>query len=251
MRFNLLGTVCVTDGTTTLTLRRAQARAVLGFLLLNAGRLIPPDALVDAIWGSRPPRTARNQVQAAISAIRTQLRCLGDATVLTSDVSGYALRPPAGRLDLRVFEDSVELGRRLSRAGDPAAASATLRTGLALWRGPALGGTAGNYVESARAHLTALRISALEDLVEQELSLGEHRAVVAEFAPLLDLFPLRERLCGQLMRALHLCGRQADALDLYRMLGRRLADEYGLDPGSELRGVQQAILRGELAPQAA
>ena len=54
--------------------------------------------------------------------------------------------------------------------------------------------------------------------------------------------PLREHLRGQLMLALYRCGRQADALEAYRAARRTLVEEVGVEPGAELRALQDAIL---------
>jgi len=44
------------------------------------------------------------------------------------------------------------------------------------------------------------------------------------------------------MLALYRSGRQADALDAYRNGRRALRDDLGLDPGPELRRLEQQIL---------
>jgi predicted ATPase len=71
---------------------------------------------------------------------------------------------------------------------------------------------------------------------------------VAELEELVAAHPLSERLGGQLLRALALSGRPADALGAYERLRARLADELGIDPSPELQALHVAVLRGELAP---
>ena len=54
--------------------------------------------------------------------------------------------------------------------------------------------------------------------------------------------PTRERLADQLMRALHACGRRADALDVYQRTRERLSEELGLAPSDTLARLQAGIL---------
>jgi Bacterial transcriptional activator domain/Bacterial extracellular solute-binding proteins, family 5 Middle len=53
----------------------------------------------------------------------------------------------------------------------------------------------------------------------------------------------RERLHAQRMLALYRSARQAEALEAYRHAGRVLVAEIGIEPGPELRGLHDAILR--------
>ena len=55
---------------------------------------------------------------------------------------------------------------------------------------------------------------------------------------------------GQLMLALYRSGRQADALEGYRIARRRLVDELGLEPGRELQELERAILAQDPALEA-
>lgn len=247
MRFTVLGPVSVADADSAWALPRSQARAVLGFLLLHTGQVVSADLLVEALWAGAEPRTGRNQVQAAVSAIRQQLRALGEPNVLTTDAFGYRLSVARDQLDLLIFEDSVWQAHALIQ-DHPEQAVKALRTALALWQGPPLSGATGAYIESARRRLDDQRLSAIEDLVDQELALGNHQVVIGEFRPILDANPLRERLCHQLMLALYQTGRQAEALDLYHELRQQLGEDHGINPSLELRGLAEAILSDKPIP---
>ena len=121
-------------------------------------------------------------------------------------------------------------------------AAELLRQALALWRGPPLAELDGSFARPERARLDEQRLSALEQRIAADLELGRHAQLVPELEGLVREHPLRERLRGQLMLALYRCGRQAEALDVYRT-GRRLLDEeLGLEPGEELRRLERAIL---------
>src|SRR5262249_50486038 len=143
-----------------------------------------------------------------------------------------------GELDLHRFEQLVAA----SRAEEPAQAARLLREGLALWRGAPLAELSDSFSNAERARLDEQRLAALEQRIQADLSLGRHAELVPELEGLVREQPLRERLRGELMLALYRCGRQADALDVYRS-GRRLLDEkLGLEPDEELQRLEKAIL---------
>ena len=83
---------------------------------------------------------------------------------------------------------------------------------------------------------------AFEAKVEAELALGCHADLVPELEGAVGEQPLRERLRGQLMLALYRCGRQAEALEAYRSARETLVEEVGVEPGAELRALQESIL---------
>jgi DNA-binding SARP family transcriptional activator/tetratricopeptide (TPR) repeat protein len=244
LRFLILGPLKVCDGGRAAVLS-GRRRTVLGVLLGNAGQVVPLDDLIDAVWEDAPPATARRQIQNDISALR---RILSNASVrgtIVTDGDGYRIAPDPGELDAQVFEDLVAEGLDLARRDEPAAGAAKLRSALRLWRGPALLGLSGRAVEAVVVRLAEQRLAAIEDCVDLELGLGRHRDLVGELAELVVAHPLRERLVGQLMLALHGCGRQPDALAAYDRLRERLAVELGLDPGAALQRLHSALLRNE------
>ncbi|TYB64750.1 hypothetical protein FXF51_20025 [Nonomuraea sp. PA05] len=244
MFFTVLGPVGVQVAGRTHVLRRAQTRGLLAFMLLRANRVVPAEALIEALWGGAEPRSARSQIQNGMSAVRAQLRAHGGEEMLSSGPAGYLLTVAAGQVDHALFE----LRRReaVAAAGwSPGRAAAALRAGLELWRGPVLGGAAGSYVEPARARLLDRYLTAREEFVELELRLGRHGEVAAEFLAAVDEHPGRERLRRQVMLALYRSGRQVEALRLYREHRARLAEGLGLDPGPELVALHQAILEND------
>src|SRR6185369_6965989 len=200
--------------------------------------------LIDEVWGEAPPATANKSVQLYVSQLRKALRGRdGAAQPLVTRGGGYVLEVGPGALDVERFVLATEDGRRALDAGRPGHAARVLRDGLAQWRGPPLADFA--YAPFARAEATRLdelRVAALEDRIEADLAVGRHHELVAELEAAVDEHPLRERLRGQLMLALYRCGRQAQALDVYRAGRRRLVEELGLEPGPALQQLEQEIL---------
>jgi DNA-binding SARP family transcriptional activator len=246
MGWRVLGPVEVIAGGRTLDIRRPQQRAVLALLLLDADRVVPAARLVAALWGDAPPASARTQVQVCVSRIRATLRGAGLAGALSSRAGGYLLAPGPGELDLARFEALV--GR--AAGAPPEEASAALRAALALWRGPALTGAAGAYVEPAAAALAERRLLAYEQLADAELALGRAPGLVPTLRALVNADPLRERLVGRLMLALAGSGEQGEALRLFTRTRDRLADELGIEPTAELADIQVRVLRQRVSPPA-
>ncbi|GAA4873557.1 hypothetical protein GCM10023222_31430 [Saccharopolyspora cebuensis] len=223
-----------------------KQRCTLAYLLLNANKVVATSRLLRALWGEQAPPTARKMLQNAVSGLRVTLaRHAADADdpeVLTH-APGYLLRVADDRVDLTRFQAMVEDGRAELATGSWTSAASTLRRALGLWRGPALADLTEAGIDWPE--LTALRnarLAALEDYVEAELAAGNHHEVVSELETVVETEPPRERLCGQLMLALYRCGRQADALGVYRRARTALIDEFGLDPGHELQRLERAIL---------
>src|SRR5439155_18444456 len=178
--------------------------------------------------------------QVHVSGLR---KSLGRERIVTQ-APGYLVRIEPGELDLDRFE---QLMGGVDR-GDSAGAAEALRDALALWRGPPLGDLNDSFARAERARLEEQRLLALEQRIDADLALGLHAELVPELEGLVRENPLRERLRAQLMLALYRCGRQADALDVYRS-GRRLLDEaLGLEPDDELQRLERAILNHDPSP---
>ncbi|MFC5833996.1 AfsR/SARP family transcriptional regulator [Nonomuraea insulae] len=240
MEFRLLGPVEVWDGEQRVPLGGPKPRALLASLLLSPGRVVSVDRLVDLIWGDRAPSTARELVQTYVSSLRRRLR----PEVITTRPPGYLLHFEGERFDLHLFEQFVAGGRLAAGEGRHQDAEQALRAAEALWRGPALGGI-GETLQAEAARLEELRLTVIEERIAAELLLDRHGDLVAELTALVAAHPTRERIRGQLMTTLYRLGRSAEALAIFDSGRVTLAEELGLDPGPELRELQEAILRGD------
>jgi DNA-binding SARP family transcriptional activator/streptogramin lyase len=245
MEFRILGPLEIVDDGRDVPLSGAKQRALLALLLLHANRVVSRDRLIDELWDTSPPETARTALQVHVSQLR---KALGRERIVTQS-PGYLVRVEPDELDLERFE---HLLRGVERA-DSAGTAEALREALALWRGPPLGDLDGSFASAERARLDEQRLLALEQRIEAELALGVHAELVPELEELVRENLLRERLRAQLMLALYRCGRQAEALEVYRNGRRLLAEELGLEPGDDLRRLEKAILEQDpslAAPEA-
>ncbi|MFI6515191.1 BTAD domain-containing putative transcriptional regulator [Spirillospora sp. NPDC050679] len=246
MRFGVLGPVMAwTGGGRPVKIPDVKVRALLADLLVHEGRPAPVDRLIDDLWGERLPRNPLATLQTRVSQLR---RALEDAEpgargLVVSQQPGYLLAPAS--LDAADFR---RLTAEARAAGAPEERAARLAEALALWRGAAYADFAdAEFARSAITRLEEERLTALEELAETRLDLGEHAALAAELGDLVAAHPLRERLRASYMRALYRAGRQSDALAAYADLREHLADELGLDPGPELAALHEAVLRQDPA----
>jgi DNA-binding SARP family transcriptional activator len=243
VRFRIIGPLQVVDDNgKPVEVTGARRQAILGILLLRAPRPVSSDQLAYALWGDTPPATAKRQIQNDISALRRLFMEAGAAgPVIVAGPGGYRVPVEAGEVDLRVFTGKVEEGLRLASTGRAAEATVELRSALAIWVGQPLEGLALYGVTAEIDRLVEQRLAALEGCVDFELASGRHAHVIGDMTALVSEYPLRERPVGQLMLALYRSGRRADALQAYRGLRERLAEE-GLDPGLPLNQLHAAIL---------
>jgi predicted ATPase/DNA-binding SARP family transcriptional activator len=243
LEFRILGPLEVLREGEALEIGPRRHRALLALLLLSANRVVSADRLIEDLWAGRPPSGAAKTLRSYLSRLRT---VLGDE-VVRSQAPGYLLEMEQDQLDAHRFERLLAAGRSARARGDAVDAAAFLREGLALWHGGALADLAEEpFAGPEAARLEELRLQALEERIESELECGRHQELVADLETLLAAEPLRERLWGQLMTALYRGGRQADALAAYQRARSLLAERLGLEPGEELRLLEQKILRHEL-----
>jgi DNA-binding SARP family transcriptional activator/WD40 repeat protein len=241
--FRLLGPLEVIDGDHPVRIGEGRQRSVLVLLLLHRNEPIASDRLIDALWGEAPPPTAAKVLQNYVGRLRRALDDREGHRLLTRG-HGYALRVEGDELDLDRFERLVREGGQALAGARPADAAARLREGLALWRGPPLADVAyEDFAQPEIARLEERRMFALERRIDADLALGRHADLVAELEALVAQHRLRERFCVQRMLALYRCGRQADALEAFRQARQLLVEEVGVEPGAELRGLHEAILR--------
>jgi len=247
MDFNILGPIEAIKGDRPLALGGAKQRALLGMLLLHANEVVSSDRLIDELWSGEGREEASRALQVAVSRLRRALEP-GRATrretgIVVTRAPGYELRTDPARLDVMRFEALVNEAKRALAAGNARSARAKLDQALALWRGPPLADLAyESFCQAEIARLEALRLGALEERIDADLALGGHADVVAQLEGLIDQYPLRERLRAQLMLALYRSHRQAEALEVYRDTRRTLVEELGIEPGRELRALEQAVL---------
>jgi DNA-binding SARP family transcriptional activator len=227
--------------------RGPKVRAVLALLLLGGNQVVDVNTLATDLWDGAAPEgmltTLRTHVYHLRKMLRTESGTPALADRLITRPSGYLFELERDELDSEVFSRLVARGRTLLHEGWAEDAAQTLRTALALWRGPALTDVvAGRVLSRHVVSLDELRLVALEARIEADLLLGRHRELVPELRGLVTGHPLNEWLRARLVEALHRCGRRDDALAVIRDLRAVLNEELGLELSGEIARLQQEIL---------
>ncbi len=264
MQLGVLGSAQASSDGAPVDLGPRKQRALLSALALHRGRTVSVDSIVDLLWPDGPPPGVGGTLQTYVAGLRRVLEpdrpARSAASVLVTAGGGYALIVPDEDLDAARFHSAVihsheaiapvqVLGERRAVATDRLESILdSIDEALRWWRGtPYLELVDAPAAVAERVRLERLRLLAQEDRAVVGLTLGRHAAVAADLDVLTAEYPLHERLWALQAVALARSGRQADALDTLRRVRTLLADELGIEPGSELRSVQTAVLQQDPA----
>src|SRR5215470_12653584 len=244
LRFRILGPLAAFADEEPLQVGGPKQRALLALLLLSANRVVPRERLLAELFIELNTNSADHALRNQISRLRKVLAIAGaEPPRLVARPPGYLLRVEPGELDLEEFEQLVTDGREALATGDPACAARSLRTAEELWNGRALADLElEGWLRIEIERLEELRFAAVEERIDAELALGQHRALVGELEALSGEHPYRERFRAQLMLALYRSGRQAEGLEVYRQTRTLFDEQLGLAPGVELQELERAIL---------
>jgi DNA-binding SARP family transcriptional activator/tetratricopeptide (TPR) repeat protein len=234
LEFRLLGPVELWTGAGTVALGPVKQRTLFVALLVDAGRVVPVDALIDRIWGDELPAQPRRVLHVYLTRARAILQPA--AVALERRAGGYLLAADPASVDLHRFQAAVTA---------PARSAAALREALELCRGTPFAGLTGHWVEGVRAEVERRRLDAAVEWAGLALPAGEHDQVSATMRALAEQHPLDERVTELLMRGLAGSGRTAEALAVYAAARRGLVDELGAEPGARLAALHRSLLCGE------
>jgi DNA-binding SARP family transcriptional activator/tetratricopeptide (TPR) repeat protein len=241
LEFRLLGEVAALHRGKTVDVGYTRQRCVLAVLLVDAGRVVPVDALLDRVWADSQPRHARNALSGYVSRLRQILAACGGVELSRAE-GGYRLAIDPLSVDLHRFRDLIGQARA---AIDDKEALDRFEQALELWRGAVFATLDTPWLCDMRTVLEAEQLTAVLDRNDLALRVGRHTDLLSELSTCADKHPLNERVAGQLMHALYRSGRQADALRHYERVRSTLADELGTDPSPPLRELHRRILNAD------
>ncbi|WP_225729229.1 MULTISPECIES: BTAD domain-containing putative transcriptional regulator [unclassified Nocardia] len=241
--FRVLGPVEVVVGGSPIDLGHARQRSALAVLLVEVGRPVSVDVLIDRLWGERPPTRARETVRGYASRLRRVLETVD--VPLRRRTGGYVIEAVPAAVDVYHFRRLAEDARRVD---DDVRAADLFGQALQLWRGTPFSGLDSPWLAEVADRWEAEHIAVQGEWIDRMLRAGRHPELIGVLPTLVAERPLDERLLGQWIDVLRRNGRQAEALQVFHDLRVRLAEELGVDPGSQLQQQYQSILRGSPIP---
>lgn len=244
VEFRLFGEFSVVTLDTVSPLPAGRVGLVLALMLLDPGKPVSTDRLIDDIWGNASPDGADHTLRVTVSRLRAALEKAGvtDEVVETTP-GGYAVRVDPSSVDIGLFDDLVSRAGRSSDDGD---ILATLDAAFDLWIGDPFASLPDtDRLDQARRALVEARADALDLWSGAANRLGLYRDVIAALEQAVLEYPYREHLWGNLATALYHEGRQVAATRALQDARDSLAD-VGLDVGQQLAEVESKILAGTL-----
>ncbi len=233
---SVLGPLVLAVDGEEVALRPAQRR-VLAILASRESRDADTATLIERMWPTGPPESARASIQVHVSAIRKEA-----PGAIESDGTRYRLSPDVF-VDVDYFESLVERAETAASEMDWDGVVDGVEAALALWRGEPFPDLTDDVSASpAVIRLDEQHLEAIELRLRALLALGRYGEALPELRALVVDHPLHERFRFHLMVALYRAGRQVEALRTYQELRTMLGEEIGIDPDPSLRDLEERIL---------
>ncbi|MEU0804462.1 BTAD domain-containing putative transcriptional regulator [Streptomyces sp. NPDC005970] len=245
----VLGPLSATRGHSVLNAGTPMQQSLLGLLALHANRSVSQEEMAHVLWGEEPPNSFHQLIHTYVSRLRALLTAHQDPETGTPSIvrrnAGYELRIEAECLDLLQFRELTRRAEYARLSGDLTLEVQLLRDSLQMWSGLVLEG----FSPRLREHPLAMecgqqQISSALRFSYLAVTSGHYEQAIDQLRPIVRHHPLHEGLHARLMIALAGAGQQVEALALFSRLDRALRNDFGIEPGAELRAAQMAVLRG-------
>lgn len=252
LSLKLLGPFRATqEGKSLTNFESDRARALLAYLTVAAEQPHPRPQLAALLWPDRPESSARANLRAVLSKLRTALQersakapylIANRQTIQFNRTSDYCL-------DVTDFDRSIKVERDTLDAGSVM----QLEQAVTLYRGPFLDsffldGCAEfeEWLLLTRERLQRQMLGALHLLAEYFERNGDYAQARHYAERQIEIDPFQERAHQQIMRLFAANGQRSQALAHYNACQRILATELGIEPSDETVTLAKVIRKGAL-----
>jgi DNA-binding SARP family transcriptional activator len=239
----LCGDVRVSRGGVVLDLSTTarQGRLAFAYLVLNRGRVVTRDELMEHVW--RDPDPAR--VSASLSQTLSRLRKVLGRDVLERAHGGAVRLTGPLHLDLERAETMLEEGLEAQLRGESQRASDAAHAVLDALSGEVLAGDDAEWLEPVRRLVADQRLEALELQAAAALRLGLVSSALAAAQKAVAVGGTRESAWELLIEAQAAHGDVGLATQTFDRFRHRLAEESGLTPSARLVELHRRLVAGE------
>ena len=244
--FSLLGQLTIQHQELgTISLANRKAIGLLSFLLLESDHAHNREFLLGLLWPDLPTAAAQNNLRVTWAHLQKALGTSDsdERRYLIADRLTLGFNPLSDHeLDVTRFRALLDACRLHPHANPQACpeCAARLTQALDLVRGDFLGEFSlancmqfDEWLRTQRHHFQVQVATALEQLAGFHESAGQLAEAEHTIRRLLDLDPLSEPACRQLMRVLARSDQRSAALEVYETCRRVLATELGVAPAVE------------------
>jgi DNA-binding SARP family transcriptional activator len=245
MEFRILGAMEIVDEGRRVRTLGGRTASLMFALLLQPGVAVDQPELLRTLWPDRRPPSAAANLRQYVARGRRLLNTCAErgGHRLRSTPAGYVLHVGRNELDLTMFADLAERGKKALARTDLPLGHKHLEAAMGLWRGRlGQGITLGPDIRRKSMYWEELRLETHRTLLETRLGLGEYHEAVAELGALVAAYPFREEFVGMLMVALYRVHRKRDALRVYRQTRGRFMEDLDMEPSRELRRLEELIV---------
>jgi DNA-binding SARP family transcriptional activator len=213
-----------------------KARTVFQYLVVQIGRPVRREVLMELMWPDHSLSSARNNLNAALYSLRNTLGQYGRNVQYILHQDGCYLPNPelVWWIDRNEFLTALQHGDLARSGGHRARATDAYRRAVRLYRGPLFeDDNDSDWYLPEQRRLKELYLQALEHLTEISLDLGDLDAAVQFGQLALSADQCYESVHRLLMRCYALQHQQQLVARQYRSCSAALQDELGVCPGAD------------------
>lgn len=259
LSLSLLGSFQVRlDGKPLTQFEYDKVRALLAYLVVEAGYPQRRDALCALLWPEQSDKAARHSLSQALLKLRQTLADQGaEVPFLLADRTTVQFNPASTYwLDVAEFEAALAapVAHDHPRPETCAQCMERRQRAVALYRGDFLKGLSigdslafEEWMSVKQERLHRLALDALYELTRYHEWRGELDQARQYARRQLELEPWREEAHQQLMRLLAHGGQRSAALAQYETCQRVLAEEFGADPSPDTQRLYERIRAAAVA----